>query len=136
MALVPLWVAVSGWSGRPDALAGRSFRRGFFLGLLTGIVHFAGTVYWTGATVQTFGGLPWPVAVVTAFLLVFYMALYARLMRGQVLSVKAREHVEAAVAGGAGHARTLVRHILPLCWSPRASSGKTPLSRATRHRSS
>ena len=40
--------------------AGHAFRRGFLLGLLTGVVHFAGTVYWTGATVQTFGGLPWP----------------------------------------------------------------------------
>src|SRR3546814_1954852 len=44
--------------------------------------------------------------------------VYARLTRGQVLSVKSREHVEAATAGGAGHLRTLVRHILPLCWSP------------------
>jgi apolipoprotein N-acyltransferase len=51
-------------------------RRGFILGLITGFVHFAGTVYWTGATVQTFGGLPWPVAVFVAGLLVAYMALY------------------------------------------------------------
>ena len=39
-------------------------------------MHFGGTVYWTGATVQTFGGLPWPVAVFVAGLLVAYMALY------------------------------------------------------------
>lgn len=51
-------------------------------------------------------------------MVIVWWPVYARLMRGQVLSVKAREHVEAAVAGGAGHARTLVRHILPLCWSP------------------
>jgi len=82
VALVPLWVAVSGWSGRADALPGRSFGRGFLLGLLTGTVHFAGTVYWTGATVRTFGGLPWPVAVITALLLVFYMALYIGLAAG------------------------------------------------------
>jgi peptide/nickel transport system permease protein len=52
-----------------------------------------------------------------AMIIVWWPA-YARLMRGQVLAVKAREHVEAAIAGGAGHARTLVKHILPLCWSP------------------
>jgi peptide/nickel transport system permease protein len=52
-----------------------------------------------------------------AMIIVWWPA-YARLMRGQVLAVKAREHVEAAIAGGAGYARTLVKHILPLCWSP------------------
>lgn len=44
--------------------------------------------------------------------------VYARLMRAQVLAVREREHVEAAVAAGARHARILFRHILPLCWSP------------------
>jgi apolipoprotein N-acyltransferase len=82
VALVPLWVALGGWNGRAGALPGQPFRRGFFLGLLTGVVHFAGTVYWTGATVRTFGGLPWPVAVITAFLLVFYMSLYVALAAG------------------------------------------------------
>lgn len=51
-------------------------------------------------------------------MIIVWWPVYARLMRGQVLSVKSREHVEAAIAGGAGHGRTLVRHILPLCWSP------------------
>jgi peptide/nickel transport system permease protein len=44
--------------------------------------------------------------------------VYARLMRAQVLEVREREHVEAAVAAGAGQARVLFRHILPLCWTP------------------
>lgn len=51
-------------------------------------------------------------------MIIVWWPVYARLMRGQVLSVKSREHVEAAIAGGAGHGRTLVKHILPLCWSP------------------
>ena len=50
--------------------------------MMTGGVHFAGTVYWTGATVQTFGGLPGPLAVVVALLLVFYLALYVALASG------------------------------------------------------
>ena len=48
IALVPLLVA----------LRGASPRRGFILGLIAGFIHYAGTVYWTGATVSTFGGLP------------------------------------------------------------------------------
>ena len=53
-----------------------STRRGFTLGLIAGFVHYAGTVYWTGATVSTFGGLPVIVAVLVAGLLALYMAAY------------------------------------------------------------
>jgi len=43
---------------------------------------------------------------------------YARLVRAQVLSLKEREHVLAARALGAGHARILWRHLLPLALAP------------------
>lgn len=43
---------------------------------------------------------------------------YARLMRGQVLSMKQREHVEAARALGASDARLLARHVIPHSISP------------------
>ncbi|MDO8679399.1 MAG: apolipoprotein N-acyltransferase [Acidobacteriota bacterium] len=76
VALVPLFVALSGWNGRPGHYPGVTTRRGFALGLIAGFIHFAGTVYWTGATVQTFGGLPWPVAVFVAGLLALYMATF------------------------------------------------------------
>jgi apolipoprotein N-acyltransferase len=76
IALVPLLVALGGWTGRGDALPGVSTRHGFFLGLIAGFIHFAGTVYWTGATVSTFGGIPPFVAVIVAGLLAFYMAAY------------------------------------------------------------
>jgi apolipoprotein N-acyltransferase len=76
VALVPLLVAISGWSGRGGVVPGVSPRRGFTLGLITGFIHFAGTVYWTGATVSTFGGLPVIVAVIVAALLALYMAAY------------------------------------------------------------
>jgi len=76
VALAPLLIAISGWNGRESVLGGVSARRGFTLGLIAGFVHFAGTVYWTGATVSTFGGLPAAVAVVVAGLLALYMALY------------------------------------------------------------
>ena len=58
-------------------------------------MHFAGTVYWTGATVQTFGGLPGPIAVVVALLLVFYLALYVALASG----ITARARAPARVGG-------------------------------------
>lgn len=43
---------------------------------------------------------------------------YARLARAQVLSLKHREHVVAAQTLGAGHARIIVRHLIPLIMAP------------------
>ena len=51
-------------------------------------------------------------------MVVVWWPLYARLMRAQVLEVREREHVEAAVAAGAGPLRVLGIHVLPLCWTP------------------
>lgn len=44
--------------------------------------------------------------------------VYARVMRGQVLSLREKEYVEAARAAGAGHMRLIFRHILPNALSP------------------
>jgi len=43
---------------------------------------------------------------------------YARLARAQVLSLKHREHVQAAIVLGAGPERILRRHLLPLILAP------------------
>ncbi len=43
---------------------------------------------------------------------------YARLARAQVLSLKHREHVQAAIALGAGTRRIVFRHLLPLMMAP------------------
>ena len=43
---------------------------------------------------------------------------YARLARAQVLSIKHREHVQAAVALGASRLRIIFRHLLPLITAP------------------
>ncbi|QPC42514.1 ABC transporter permease [Kaustia mangrovi] len=51
-------------------------------------------------------------------MIVVWWPLYARLMRAQVLEVREREHVEAAMAAGAGPLRVLFLHVLPLCWTP------------------
>ena len=44
--------------------------------------------------------------------------LYARLVRGEALSVKSRDFVQAARAAGAGDARIMLRHVLPNVLTP------------------
>jgi len=51
-------------------------------------------------------------------LMVVWWPYYARLIRGQVLGLREREYVEAARAVGAGHARVMLRHILPNSLTP------------------
>ncbi len=46
---------------------------------------------------------------------VVYVPTFARLTRNQVISIKEREFVEAARAGGGGSLYIMVRHILPNC---------------------
>jgi peptide/nickel transport system permease protein len=43
---------------------------------------------------------------------------YARLVRAQVLSLKRREHVTAALALGSSRRFIVLRHLLPLCLAP------------------
>ena len=43
---------------------------------------------------------------------------YCRVSRGQALSLRSREFVEAARSLGAGHTRIIMRHILPNCVGP------------------
>jgi oligopeptide transport system permease protein len=42
----------------------------------------------------------------------------ARIVRGQTLSIRQREYIEAAVASGAGPARIIVRHVVPNLLGP------------------
>ncbi len=43
---------------------------------------------------------------------------YARLVRGQVLTIRTREHVEAAITIGAGRSRVIGKHVLPMAFTP------------------
>ncbi|MDQ3212723.1 MAG: apolipoprotein N-acyltransferase [Acidobacteriota bacterium] len=69
IALTPLVVATA----RASRHAGS---RPFFLGLLTGAVYFALTLYWRVETMTAFGGLAVPLAVLVAGVLVAYLALF------------------------------------------------------------
>ena len=51
-------------------------------------------------------------------LIIVWWPIYARLMRAQVINVKGLDHVDAAVIAGALPGRILLKHIMPLCWSP------------------
>jgi peptide/nickel transport system permease protein len=51
-------------------------------------------------------------------MIVVWWPLYARLMRGQVIDILSRDHIEAAIAGGASRPRLLMKHVLPLSWTP------------------
>lgn len=46
-------------------------------------------------------------------LVVFGWPLYARLIRGEVLSAKERDYIDAAKAGGSSNTRIILKHILP-----------------------
>ena len=58
-------------NGRPAAAP-----RAFLLGVTTGLVYFAGTLYWVVETMRLHGGLPLPISVPVAALLVSYLAIY------------------------------------------------------------
>jgi apolipoprotein N-acyltransferase len=72
VSLAPLIVAAALAARSPS----RFVKRPFFLGYLSGLVYFGGTLYWLAAVMSTFGGLPVWVGVLIAFLLAAYLALY------------------------------------------------------------
>jgi len=49
---------------------------------------------------------------------IIYVPIFARIMRASVLSVRLEQYVEAAESLGAGHARILLRHVIPNSASP------------------
>jgi peptide/nickel transport system permease protein len=51
-------------------------------------------------------------------LVAVWWPIYARLLRAQIMSVKHREHIDAAVSIGATRRRILRRHVLPLSFTP------------------
>ncbi len=69
LALTPLVIAAVRASRR-------GARRAFLLGLASGAVYFAVTLYWLVETMTTFGKLPVGLAVIAAGALVAYLALF------------------------------------------------------------
>lgn len=65
--------------------------------------------------VMIIGGSIYTVSLALGFNL---LTSIARLMRGQALAIKQRDHVLAASSLGAGGVRVMLVHIAPNCWSP------------------
>ena len=82
VAVVPLVVSLSGWRGRPGVYPGLTVRQGAARGAIAGLVHYLATMYWTGAVVQTYGGLAGPVALLVSLALALYMSAYTALAAG------------------------------------------------------
>jgi apolipoprotein N-acyltransferase len=72
-------------------------RRAFSLGLLTGIVYFAGTLYWLVQTMTTFGGLATAFAVFAAALLVAYLSLFPAAFAMVLVRLRRSFGVSAAI---------------------------------------
>jgi apolipoprotein N-acyltransferase len=73
---VPLLVALVSARARPATALRPGALRAFLLGLATGAVYFAGTLYWITAVMRTHGGLGLPVSVLVNAALIAYLALY------------------------------------------------------------
>lgn len=71
IALAPLIVACA-----VGASEGRGWRTLFLYGVATGVGYFAGTLYWVGAVMTVYGGMPLSVAVLIGFLMVLYQAIF------------------------------------------------------------
>lgn len=79
-ALVPLFFALRTGEG------GHNFLAGFF----TGIVSYAGLVYWVVVAMNAYGGISGPFAVLTMLLLVLYMSLYLGCFAWSISYLRAR----------------------------------------------
>ena len=78
IALVPLFLALSG----------QSAKNGFWLGGITGIVYFAGTVHWVTNSMHYYGGIPLIPASLITLLLCAYLALYPALFGAAVVRLR------------------------------------------------
>ncbi len=86
VALAPLCLAVARTAARPAPRGPRPF----LLGLVTGLVAFAGTVSWTSDVLAIFGGLNAALAWALAGLLIAYLAVYPALFSLSLTTAVAR----------------------------------------------
>lgn len=104
--------------GRVDSLLGR------LMDLILSFPQLILLVALSPVVVQVFDrrlgidGNPARIAFIIAVFAVFGWPYLARIVRGQVLSLREREFVEAAISIGAPTRRILVREILPNLWVP------------------
>ncbi len=81
IALLPLLVAISRVS---------SIRAAFQAGLVTGVVHFLGTIYWLPRVMVEFGGLPVSAAWAVHLAFVVYLAMFPALFAAALWTIRDR----------------------------------------------
>ena len=83
---MPLLLALS----RTRTRSPQNLPRAFAVGILSGVVYFAGTLYWITEVMVTYGGLTRPVGVAVNGLLVAYLALFPGLFAVGIVTLRAR----------------------------------------------
>ena len=72
----------------------------------------------------------WGIMKVTAAIAIVRIPIYARLVRGSVLSIKEKEYIEACHALGQRDPKILIFHILPNCLAPIIVTGTLSIATA------
>ena len=110
---------ISGYSrGRTDTILSRFMDITLAFPLLLVIIAMSPVIE---QRLQAFGlppGNPSRITTLILVLSVFGWPYLARLVRGQVISMREREFVEAAVSIGSSNRRILFRELLPNLWAP------------------
>ncbi|HXY85102.1 MAG TPA: ABC transporter permease [Gaiellaceae bacterium] len=73
------------------------------------------------------GGDKWRISLILVF---FFWTTVARIARGQFLSLREKEYVEAAKAAGSGDTRIMFRHIIPNMMGPIVVTGTLAVASA------
>jgi apolipoprotein N-acyltransferase len=92
IALAPLMLALVG---------GSSLRQAFLLGLTTGVIYFAGTLYWISRVMAVYGDISWWVAVILNAALIAYLALFPALFAVVVRRLAIAHGIRALAAAPA-----------------------------------
>ena len=110
---------VSGYlGGRTDAIIGRIMDLILAFPFLLIILALSGVATQRLEAMGVPEGNPARITYLILVLSIFGWPYLARIVRGQVLSVREREFVEASIAMGAGTRRILFKEILPNLWAP------------------
>jgi peptide/nickel transport system permease protein len=72
----------------------------------------------------------WCIVKVTMAVAIVRIPIYARLVRGSVLSIKEKEYIEACHALGQRDVKVLLKHILPNCLAPLIVAGTLSVATA------
>jgi peptide/nickel transport system permease protein len=110
---------ISGYTGgKTDTIIGRIMDLILAFPFLLIILALSGVLTQRLTQIGIPEGNPSRITYLILILSIFGWPYLARIVRGQVLSVREREFVEASVAMGAGRPRILFKEILPNLWAP------------------